>query len=120
MTDPYMQKFLRENVTGVVTRTSGFTEFVRSVLTMLGLGPEHSSGLRDLIEFTDRLAATINTDPATAKDILDVSAQNKVLDIQATSKAAKKKKPRQQRFSRRLRLQRMPIRCWRRLALCQT
>jgi hypothetical protein len=90
MTDPYMQKFLRENVTGVVTRTNGFTEFVRSVLTMLGLGPEHTSGLRDLIEFTDKLAATINTDAATARDILDVSNRNKLSDIQATSKAAKK------------------------------
>ena len=90
MTDPYMQKFLRENVTGVVTRTNGFTEFVRSVLTMLGLGPEHTSGLRDLIEFTDKLAATVNTDAATARDILDVSNRNKLSDIQATSKAAKK------------------------------
>lgn len=90
MTDPYMQKFLRENVTGVVTRTNGFTEFVRSVLTMLGLGPEHTSGLRDLIEFTDKLAATINTDAATAKAILDTTEGNRVRDIPATSRAAKK------------------------------
>jgi hypothetical protein len=90
MTDPYMQKFLRENVTGVVTRTNGFTEFVRSVLTMLGLGPEHTSGLRDLIEFTDKLAATINTDAATAKAILDTTERNRARDIPAVSRAAKK------------------------------
>lgn len=90
MTDPYMQKFLRENVTGVVTRTNGFTEFVRSVLTMLGLGPEHTSGLRDLIEFTDRLAATVNTDAATARAILDTTERNKVRDIPTVSRAAKK------------------------------
>ena len=90
MTDPYMQKFLRENVTGVVTRTNGFTEFVRGVLTMLGLGPEHTSGLRDLIEFTDKLAATVNTDAATAKAILDTTERNRVRDIPAVSRAAKK------------------------------
>ena len=91
MTDPYMQKFLRDNVTGVVTRTNGFSQFVESVLELLGLGPEHVSGLRDLIEYTDRLAAYITPDASTAKAIIDTRDKNQVSDIQAVSRAAKKK-----------------------------
>ena len=91
MTDPYMQNFLRENVVGVVTRTNGFSEFVRQVMGLLGLTTEHVSGLRDLIEYTDKLAASINIDAQTAKAIIDTRDVNQITDIQAVSKAAKKK-----------------------------
>jgi len=90
MTDAAMQNFLRQNVEGVVTRTNGMADFVRIVLDMLGLGPEHTSGLRDLIEYTNRLAATINVDPATARSVLDTAKENRALDMQAASKMAKK------------------------------
>jgi hypothetical protein len=91
MTDPYMQKFLRESVVGVVTRTNGFSEFVRQVMGLLGLTPEHVSGLRDLIEYTDRLAASVDVGPDVAKAIIDTRDSNKVTDIQAVSRASKKK-----------------------------
>jgi hypothetical protein len=90
MTDATMQKFLRQNVEGVVTRTNGLSDFVRLILDMLGLGPEHTSGLRDLIEYTNKLAATVHVDPQTARTVLDKSKENRELDLQATSKAAKK------------------------------
>jgi hypothetical protein len=57
---------------------------------MRGLGPEHTSGLRDLIEYTNRLAATVNVDPATARSVLDTAKENRALDMQAASKMAKK------------------------------
>jgi hypothetical protein len=91
MTDQYMQKFLRESVVGVVTRTNGFSEFVRQVMGLLGLTPEHVSGLRDLIEYTDRLAASVDVGPDIAKAIIDTRDSNKITDIQAVSRAAKKK-----------------------------
>lgn len=91
MTDPAMQRFLRDNVEGVVTKTNGLTDFVRLVLDMLGLGPEHTSGLRDLIEYTNKLAASIDVRPETARAVLDISKDNQVANIEATSKAAKRK-----------------------------
>jgi hypothetical protein len=102
MTDPAMQKFLRDNVGGVVTKTNGLADFVRLILDMMGLGPEHVSGLRDLIEYTNRIAASIDVDPQTARTVLDVSQENRVLDIQATSKAAKKKESKSEKIQQKI------------------
>jgi hypothetical protein len=102
MTDPAMQKFLRDNVGGVVTKTNGLADFVRLILDMMGLGPEHVSGLRDLIEYTNRIAASIDVDPQTARTVLDVSQENRVLDIQATSKAAKKKESQSEQIQQKI------------------
>lgn len=102
MTDPAMQKFLRDNVGGVVTKTNGLADFVRLILDMMGLGPEHVSGLRDLIEYTNRLAASVDIDPQTARTVLDVSKENRVLDIQATSKSAKKKESQSEQIQQKI------------------
>jgi hypothetical protein len=102
MTDPAMQKFLRDNVGGVVTKTNGLADFVRLILDMMGLGPEHVSGLRDLIEYTNRIAASIDVDPKTARAVLDVSQENRVLDIQATSKSAKKKESKSEQIQQKI------------------
>jgi hypothetical protein len=102
MTDPAMQKFLRDNVGGVVTKTNGLADFVRLILDMMGLGPEHVSGLRDLIEYTNRIAASIDVDPQTARTVLDVSQENRVLDIQATSKSAKKKESKSEQIQQKI------------------
>ena len=102
MTDPAMQKFLRDNVGGVVTKTNGLADFVRLILDMMGLGPEHVSGLRDLIEYTNRIAASIDVDPQTARTVLDVSKENRVLDIQATSKSAKKKESQSEQIQQKI------------------
>jgi len=102
MTDPAMQKFLRDNVGGVVTKTNGLADFVRLILDMMGLGPEHVSGLRDLIEYTNRIAASIDVDPKTARAVLDVSQENRVLDIQATSKSAKKKESQSEQIQQKI------------------
>ena len=102
MTDPAMQRFLRDNVEGVVTKRNGLADFVRLILDMMGLGPEHVSGLRDLIEYTNNLAASVSVDPATARKVLDTAKENKVLDIQAASKAAKRKESKSEEIQRKV------------------
>lgn len=102
MTDPAMQRFLRDNVEGVVTKRNGLADFVRLILDMMGLGPEHVSGLRDLIEYTNNLAASVNIDPATARKVLDTAKENRVLDIQAASKAAKRNETKSETIQRKI------------------
>ena len=102
MTDPAMQRFLRDNVEGVVTKRNGLADFVRLILDMMGLGPEHVSGLRDLIEYTNNLAASVSVDPATARKVLDTAKENKVLDIQAASKAAKRSETKSEEIQRKV------------------
>lgn len=102
MTDPAMQRFLRDNVEGVVTKRNGLADFVRLILDMMGLGPEHVSGLRDLIEYTNNLAASVSVDPATARAVLDTAKENRVLDIQAASKAAKRKESKSEEIQRKV------------------
>jgi len=102
MTDPAMQRFLRDNVEGVVTKRNGLADFVRLILDMMGLGPEHVSGLRDLIEYTNNLAASVSVDPATARAVLDTAKENKVLDIQAASKAAKRSETKSEEIQRKV------------------
>ena len=91
MTDSNMQAFLRDEVEGVVSKTNGMDGFVRAILNMLGLGPEHMSGLRDLIEYTNNIAASVEISPldaVLAKEILDLDEVNNINDI---SKKVKKK-----------------------------
>ena len=91
MTDSNMQAFLRDEVEGVVSKTNGMDGFVRAILNMLGLGPEHMSGLRDLIEYTNNIAASVEISPSDAvlaKEILDLDEVNNINDI---SKKVKKK-----------------------------
>lgn len=102
MTDPAMQRFLRDNVEGVVTKRNGLADFVRLILDMMGLGPEHVSGLRDLIEYTNNLAASVSVDPATARAVLDTTKENRVLDIQAASKAAKRNETKSETIQRKI------------------
>lgn len=102
MTDPAMQRFLRDNVEGVVTKRNGLADFVRLILDMMGLGPEHVSGLRDLIEYTNNLAASVSVDPATARAVLDTAKENRVLDIQAASKAAKRNETKSETIQRKI------------------
>ena len=91
MTDPDMQAFLRDEVEGVVSKTNGMDGFVRAILNMLGLDPTHMSGLRDLIEYTNNIAASVEVTPldaAVAKEILDFDEVSNINDI---SKKVKKK-----------------------------
>lgn len=84
MTDPDMQAFLRDEVEGVVSKTNGLDGFVRAVLNMLGLDPKHMSGLRDLIEYTNNIAASVEVTPldaAVAKEILDFDEITNINDI---------------------------------------
>ena len=91
MTDPDMQEFLRTRVSGTVTRTNGFTDFVSTILKLLGLDEKHVSGLRDLIEYTDRIAASVNVDPKAARKYLDyIEAAEAMSDTNYTYNASKK------------------------------
>jgi len=91
MTDPDMQEFLRNRVSGTVTRTNGFTDFVSTILKLLGLDEKHVSGLRDLIEYTDRIAASVNVSPREASKYLDyLQAAEATADLNYTHNASKK------------------------------
>ena len=91
MTDPDMQAFLRTRVSGTVTRTNGFTDFVSTILKLLGLDEKHVSGLRDLIEYTDRIAASVNVDPKSARKYLDyIEAAEAMSDTNFVYNASRK------------------------------
>ena len=91
MTDQDMQKFLRTRVPGVTTRTNSFSDFVNAVLKMLGLDEKHVSGLRDLIEYTDRIAASMEVDVDTANASLKyLRAAEELSDNNYLASASKK------------------------------
>lgn len=79
MTDKDMQAFLLNRVEG---KEDGLSAFINLIMNLVGLGPEHRSGLRDLITYTDRIAASIEVSPQTADRIL---TDMEYLDAGATS-----------------------------------
>jgi rRNA processing protein Krr1/Pno1 len=103
MTDPDMQAFLRTQVSGTVTRTNGMSDFVNTILRLLGLDEKHVSGLRDLIEYTDRIAASMEVTIPMADKAMDyLEAAEALSDVRTIHKSSKKKESEAARIQERL------------------
>jgi len=57
LTDPSMKLFLRDEVPGISTKTTGFDRFVEILMRMFGVDPSLKSGLKDLLLVSNEIMA---------------------------------------------------------------